>query len=81
MGKCRVISSLKARTLLAKGCEGFIAYVVDSSQPSLSIDNIPVVQDFPDVFPEELPGVMPDWDIEFTIELVPGESAISIEPY
>ena len=30
--QCRVISSLKARALLSKGCEGFIAYVVDSSQ-------------------------------------------------
>ena len=52
MGKCRVISSLKARALLSNGCEGFIAYVVDSSQPILNIDSIPVVRDFPDVFCE-----------------------------
>ena len=55
--------------------------MVDSSQPNLSIDNIPVVRDFPDVFPEELPGVVPDRDIEFTIELVPGANPISIAPY
>ena len=77
--QCRVISSLKARALLSKGCEGFIAYVVDSSQPNLSIDSIPVVR--PDVFPEELPGVVPDRDIEFTIELVLGASPIYIAPY
>ena len=79
--QCRVISSLKARALLSKGYEGFIAYVVDSSQPNLSIDSIPMVRDFPDVFPEELPGVVPDRDIEFTIELVSGASPISIAPY
>jgi hypothetical protein len=33
---------------------------------------VPVVNEFPDVFPEELPGMPPDWDIEFVIELKPG---------
>ena len=79
--QCRVISSLKARVLLSKGCEGFIAHVVDSSQSNPSVEDIPVVRDFPDVFPEELPGVVPDRDIEFTIELVPSANPISIAPY
>ena len=40
-----------------------------------------MVKDFPDVFPEELPGMPPDRDIEFLIELLPGTGPISKRPY
>jgi hypothetical protein len=40
-----------------------------------------VVQDFPDVFLEELPGMPPDRDIKFLIELLPGTAPISKRPY
>ena len=39
-----------------------------------------MVKDFPDVFPEELPGMPPDRDIEFLIELFPGRGPISKRP-
>ena len=81
VGQCRIISCLKASALLDKGCEWFLAHIVDKEKFSPSIDDIPIVQDFPDVFPEELPGIVPDREIEFTIELVPGTSPISIAPY
>ena len=42
---------------------------------------MPVVKDYPDVFPEELPGMPPDRDIEFLIELSPGTGPISKRPY
>jgi hypothetical protein len=45
---------------------------LDASQGS----EVPVVNEFPDVFPEELPGLPPDQDIEFVIELKPGTSPI-----
>ncbi|WVZ49546.1 hypothetical protein U9M48_000893 [Paspalum notatum var. saurae] len=45
------------------------------------IKKIPVVSDFPDVFPEELPGLPPDIDVEFAIELVPGTAPVSRRPY
>ncbi|WVZ70515.1 hypothetical protein U9M48_019176 [Paspalum notatum var. saurae] len=45
------------------------------------IKKIPVVRDFPDVFPEELPGLPPDRDVEFRIELIPGTIPISKRPY
>ena len=44
-------------------------------------EEVPVVKDFPDVFPEELPGMPPDRDIEFLIELLPGTGPISKRPY
>jgi hypothetical protein len=50
---------------------------LDASQGS----DVPVVNEFPDVFPEELPGMPPDRDIEFVIELKPSTSAIYKTPY
>jgi hypothetical protein len=43
--------------------------------------NICVVRDFPDVFPEELPGMPPDREVEFVIDLLPGTAPISKRPY
>jgi hypothetical protein len=50
---------------------------LDASQGS----EMPVVNEFPDVFPEELPGMPPDRDIEFVIELMPGTTPIYKTPY
>jgi hypothetical protein len=44
-------------------------------------DNIRVVRDFPDVFPEELPGMPPNREVEFVIDLLPGTASISKRPY
>jgi hypothetical protein len=46
-----------------------------------SLDEIGIVREYPDVFPEELPGMPPDRDIEFMIELQPGTPPISKRPY
>jgi hypothetical protein len=46
-----------------------------------ALENIRVVSEFPDVFPEDLPGMPPDRDIEFSIELIPGTHPISNRPY
>jgi hypothetical protein len=48
---------------------------------AIALEDIRVVQDHPDVFPEELPGMPPDRDIEFLIELLPGTPPISKRPY
>jgi hypothetical protein len=45
------------------------------------LDEIPVVCEYPDVFPDELPGMPPDRDVEFVIELQPGTAPISERPY
>jgi hypothetical protein len=46
-----------------------------------ALEEILVVSKYPDVFPEELPGMPPDRDIEFLIELLPGTPPISKRPY
>jgi hypothetical protein len=45
------------------------------------LEEIPVVRDFPDVFPENLPSMPPDRDVEFTVELQPGMTPISRRLY
>jgi hypothetical protein len=47
----------------------------------VSLDEIGIVREYPDVFPEELPGMPLDRDIEFMIELLPGTPPISKRPY
>ncbi len=46
-----------------------------------AVEETRIVNEFPDVFPEELPGMPPDRDIEFVIELVPGTAPIYKRPY
>jgi hypothetical protein len=46
-----------------------------------TLEEVPVVCEYPDVFPEELPGMPPDRDIEFIIELIPGTAPIAQRPY
>src|SRR3954466_2463362 len=46
-----------------------------------SLDDMRVVRDYPDVFPDELPGMPPDREIEFLIDLIPGTGPIAKRPY
>jgi hypothetical protein len=48
---------------------------------SIKLEDIPIVCEYPDVFPDDLPGMPPDRDIEFIIELQPGIAPISKRPY
>src|SRR3954468_8778687 len=49
--------------------------------PLPELEDIPVVRDFPDVFPEELLGMPPDRGVEFIVDLMPGTTQISRRPY
>jgi hypothetical protein len=48
---------------------------------AVQLENIPVVCEYPNVFPNDLPGMPPDRDVEFVIELQPGTAPISKRPY
>ncbi|KAK1649047.1 hypothetical protein QYE76_066852 [Lolium multiflorum] len=52
-----------------------------NSLKDVKIEDIPVVNEFQDVFPKELPGMLPDREIEFTIDLIPGTAPIAQAPY
>nr|GFC48390.1 putative reverse transcriptase domain-containing protein [Tanacetum cinerariifolium] len=55
----QIISALQARTLLSNGCEGFLATIHDTTSEVPSIHDQPIVFEFLDVFPDELPGIPP----------------------
>ena len=47
----------------------------------IKLENVPVMREFPDVFLEDLPGLPPDRELEFEIEVLPGSAPIFIPPY
>ncbi|KAL0562068.1 hypothetical protein IC582_002518 [Cucumis melo] len=77
----QVISVIRASKLLSQGTWGILAGVVDTREADVSLSSEPVVGDYPDVFPEELPGLPPHREVEFAIELEPGTVPISRAPY
>src|SRR5262249_24839305 len=74
-------SFIQAQKLLRKGCQGYLAHVRDARIENSKLEHFSIVRDFPDVFPEDLPGLPPKREIEFNIELLPGTNLISITPY
>ena len=76
-----VISVATARMMVRKGCEAYLAYVVDIEKVKPSSSNILIVCDYPDVFSKELPRLPPRREIEFAIDIVPGAAPTSITPY
>ena len=60
-----VISVLVARKLLRKGCFAWLAHVRDLEKGSIDLVSIPVVKEFQDIFPEELPGLPPVEKLKF----------------
>ena len=76
-----VISATIARKMVRKGCEAYLAYVIDTVKARPSLSNIPIVSDFLDVFPEMLAELPPQREIEFSIDVVPGATPASITPY
>ena len=52
-----------------------------SNEGNLKLEDIPIVREYPDVFPEDLPSLPPEREVEFTIDLVPGTGPMSKAPY
>ncbi|XP_027174577.1 uncharacterized protein LOC113774220 [Coffea eugenioides] len=76
-----LISGIRARKMLHKGAQGFLAFLINAPSDQVKLEDVPIVQDFPDVFPEELTSLPPEREIEFKIDLVPGVAPISKTPY
>ena len=62
-------SSMMARKMLRKSYPGYLAYAVEVKDDDMRLEDIPVVKEFPDVFLNDLPGLPPDREIDFQIEL------------
>ena len=76
-----LISAITARKMLRRGCQGYLAVVRDVQADIGSVDRVPVVCEFQDIFLEEFPGLPPERETEFCIDVVPGTDPISMPPY
>ena len=72
----RQITSLQLKRAVRKGCKSYAVTITDEASKTeidkLKIENILVLKEFTNVFPEEIPGLPPRRELDFTIELVPG---------
>ncbi|GJT40467.1 putative reverse transcriptase domain-containing protein [Tanacetum coccineum] len=79
-----VISYSKAQEYMAKGCQVFLAQISAKKEEDKSegkqIKDVPIIRDFPEVFPEDLPGLPPARPVEFQIDLIPGAVPVARAP-
>ncbi|GJT90702.1 putative reverse transcriptase domain-containing protein [Tanacetum coccineum] len=80
-----IISCLKAQEYMAKGCQIFLAQISAKKEGDKSkgkkLKDVPIVQDFPEVFPEDLSGLPLARPVEFQIDLIPGAAPVARAPY
>ncbi|GJS74106.1 putative reverse transcriptase domain-containing protein [Tanacetum coccineum] len=82
--KLEVISSIRTQGYIDKGCQVFLVQMMKKDETEASekrIEGVPVVKDFPEVFPEELPRLPLTRQVEFHIELIPEAALVARAPY
>ncbi|GJY47979.1 putative reverse transcriptase domain-containing protein [Tanacetum coccineum] len=62
-------------------CETLIIRVMEKKSDEKRLEDIPVVREFPEVFPKDLPGLPPVRQVEFQIDLIPGATPVARAPY
>ena len=63
--QAKIISSIRARKLIGQSCLAYLSHIGDVEVENPSIESILVVSEFREVFPNDLPGIPPDRDIDF----------------
>ncbi|XP_070034772.1 uncharacterized protein [Nicotiana tomentosiformis] len=81
MPKGRFISYLKSTKMIRKGYIYHLVRVMDTTAEVPTLESVQIVNEFPDVFSDELPGIPPDREIDFGIDVMSGTQRISIPPY
>ncbi|GJY87466.1 putative reverse transcriptase domain-containing protein [Tanacetum coccineum] len=76
MSWLKVISCIKACKYVERGCHLFLAHMTKNKSKEKQLEDVLIIHDFPEVFPEELPGLPPTRQVEFRIDLVPGAHII-----
>ncbi|GJZ59894.1 hypothetical protein Tco_0615710 [Tanacetum coccineum] len=79
--KLSIISCTKTQKYIERGCLIFLARVtkkeIENESEEKRLEDVPTVWDFPEVFPEDLPGLPPTRQVEFQIDLVPGAAPVA----
>ncbi|GJS34959.1 putative reverse transcriptase domain-containing protein [Tanacetum coccineum] len=83
--RLNIISCTKTQKYMLKGCQVFLAHVTTKETEDKSekkrLEDVPIVQNFPEVFPKDLPGLPPTRQVEFQIDLIPGAAPVARAPY
>ncbi|GJT06664.1 putative reverse transcriptase domain-containing protein [Tanacetum coccineum] len=77
----KIVSCIKAQKYIDKGCELFLTQVTEQESKEKRLEDVPVIRNFPEVFPDELPGLPPPRQVEFCIDLIPGVALVARAPY
>ncbi|KAJ0539891.1 putative nucleotidyltransferase, Ribonuclease H [Helianthus annuus] len=80
----KLMSCVQASKYLRKEYGAFLANIVvagEEKKGKTEVKDVPVVCEFPNVFPDDLPGLLPSRDIDFRIDLVPGANPVARAPY
>ncbi|KAD5960518.1 hypothetical protein E3N88_11990 [Mikania micrantha] len=73
----KLIAMIKVQKYMVQSCRAYLAYVVDATMKTKDLKDVPVVCQFPDVFPEDLINIPPDREVKFHIDLVPGAKPVA----
>ncbi|GJZ70280.1 putative reverse transcriptase domain-containing protein [Tanacetum coccineum] len=83
--RLNIISCTKTQRYLMKGCPIFLAHVTTRKAEDKSkekrLEDVPIVQEFSEVFPEDLSGIPPTRQVKFQIDLMPGAAPVARAPY
>nr|GFB05580.1 reverse transcriptase domain-containing protein [Tanacetum cinerariifolium] len=83
--KLNIISCTKTQKYIQKGCQVYLAQVTSNKAEDKSeekrLEDVPIVREFLEVFPEDLPGLPPARQVEFQIDLVPSAAPVARAPY
>ncbi|GJW95452.1 putative reverse transcriptase domain-containing protein [Tanacetum coccineum] len=80
MSRVKVISCIKARKYI-ECCHLFLVHVTEKKPKEKRSEDVPVIRDFPEVFPDDLPRLPPPKQVEFRIDLISGAAPIACAPY
>ncbi|GJX57049.1 putative reverse transcriptase domain-containing protein [Tanacetum coccineum] len=82
--RLEVISSIRTQKYIDQGCQVFLIQMMKeeiTEIPERQIEDVPIVRDFLEVFPKDMPGLPPTRQVEFHIELIPGAAPVVRAPY
>ncbi|GJU58627.1 putative reverse transcriptase domain-containing protein [Tanacetum coccineum] len=82
--KLNIISYTRTQKYIQKGCQVYLAQVTSKKAEDKSeekrLEDVPIIREFPEVFPDDLPGLPPARQVKFQINLVPGATPVSQNP-
>ncbi|GKD28490.1 putative reverse transcriptase domain-containing protein [Tanacetum coccineum] len=81
MSRLKVISCIKDRKYIERGCHLFLAYVTEKKPKEKQFEDVPIIRDSPKVFLDYLPRLPPSRQVDFRLDLIPGVTPVARVPY